>query len=122
MRTSLAVRNLVGPQQRVVDRPHHSGNAVGRIQALVGIHLSAEVGVGGDLPTAQIDGLQAGLRHLHGLVAGERTQCGDVGLRAQQLPELLSSHAGQGVFDVDRAPEPVDIGGCVGAGDAFPAG
>ena len=37
-----------------------------------------QVGVGRDLPAREVDGLQAGLDHLHGLVAGQRAERVDV--------------------------------------------
>ena len=36
-----------------------AGHRVGRVQALVGVGLAGQVGVGGDLPAGQVDGLQA---------------------------------------------------------------
>ncbi len=64
-------------------RLHERGSAVRRVEALVGVHLAGEVGVGRDLPAGQVDRLQAGLDHLHGLVAGERAERGDVVLRVR---------------------------------------
>ena len=62
---------------------------VAGVEALVGVHLPGQVGVGGDLPAAQVDRLQAGRDHLERLVARDRTQRGDVRLGLEQLPELL---------------------------------
>ena len=55
-------------------RRHELRRGVGRIEALVGIHRAGGVGVGGDLPAGEVDRLQAGPHHLHGLVAGHRAQ------------------------------------------------
>ena len=62
-----AVRDLVGPLQGVVDPPHQRRHAVDGIETLIGIRLLRAVHVAGHLPTADINGLQSGLHHLHGL-------------------------------------------------------
>ncbi len=59
--------------------------AVRRIEALVGIRMAGEVGVGGDLPAGEVDRLQTRLHHLHGLRARERAERGDVLLGMQEL-------------------------------------
>ena len=61
---ALGPLDLVGPPQGVVDAPDDGGDAVGGVQALVGVHLLGQVGVGGHLPAREVDGLQAGLDHL----------------------------------------------------------
>ena len=50
--------DLIGARQRRVDGAHHGRNAVGRIQALIGIHLSGEISVGSDLPSRNVNGLR----------------------------------------------------------------
>ena len=70
--------DLVGAHQRGVDLLDDVGNAVDRVKALVGVHLAGRIGVGGDLPAAEVDGLEARARHLHRLVAGEGAERGDV--------------------------------------------
>ena len=117
---SLAVLDLIRPAERVVDPSHDVRNAVGRIQALIGIHLAGVVGVGSHLPAAEIDGLEPRLGHLHGLVAGQRPQGIDVGLGLQQPPEFLGAATGQRVLDVQTAPQPLDIEGSVVAANAVP--
>src|SRR5208283_2783545 len=92
-----------------------------RVQALVRIHLARVVGVGGDLPAAEVNGLQTGLHLLHGLVAGERSESGYVGFVMQQPPEPLGAETSQRVLDLDRATELGDVLGSVGALDAVPA-
>ena len=106
---SVEVVDLVGAHQGVVDAANDIGNAVGRVQALIGIHLARVVGVGGDLPTAEVDGLQAGLHLLHRLVAGERAESGHVRFVMQQPPEPLRAQASQSVLDLDRAAQLGDI-------------
>ncbi len=114
--------DLIGPQQSVVDPPHQRRGAVGRIQALIGVGLQRQVGVPGHLPAAQVDGLQAGLHHLHGLVAGHGAEGVDVRLGRKQLPELLRAVGGQRVVDQEGSAQPYDVLGRVVALDAFPAG
>ena len=48
--------NLVGALQSLVDAAYHVRHAVGRVEALVRIHLSAEIRVGGHLPATEING------------------------------------------------------------------
>jgi hypothetical protein len=87
--------NLVGSQQRVIDGPDQGGNTVGGIETLVRIHLPAKIGVGGNLPAAQVDGFQSRSRHFDRLIAGERAESGDVAILLEQAPKLLSARAGQ---------------------------
>jgi hypothetical protein len=49
-RLALGVLDLIGALQRLVDALHHARHAVGRVQALVGVHLAREVRVGRHLP------------------------------------------------------------------------
>ena len=98
--------DLVGAEQGVVQAPHERRAAVGRVEALVGIGLPGEVGVGGDLPAAQVDRLQAGLDHLHGLAAGERAERGHVVLGRGAAPRAARAEPGQRVLDLDRAAQP----------------
>ncbi len=69
-----ALRDLVGPLQGVVDPPHKIGHAIDRVQALIGIGLARGVHVSGHLPAADVDGLEPGLDHLHGLGTALRPQ------------------------------------------------
>ena len=70
--------DLIRALQGFVDAPDHSGNTVGRIQALIRVHLAGLVGVRRHLPTRQVDGLDTGLGLLHGLPAGQRDRRGAV--------------------------------------------
>jgi hypothetical protein len=45
---------------------------------LIGIHLAGKVGVGRNLPAAEIDCLEAGADLLNGLIAGKSAKGGDV--------------------------------------------
>src|SRR5713101_9056701 len=58
------VLNLVGSLEGLVDPLHKLGNAVGRVEALVGISVAGKVGISRDLPAAHVDGLEPRLDHL----------------------------------------------------------
>ena len=112
--------DLVGPEQSVVEAAHQSRPAVGGIQALIGICVAAEIGVGGDLPAGQVDRLQARLDHLHGLAAGQRAERRHVLLGVEQHPEPLRAEPGERVLDLDRAAQAEHV--LIRVGDArFPS-
>jgi hypothetical protein len=119
---AFAPLDLVGALEGGVDLLHDLGHRVHRVQALVGVHLAVAVGVAGHLPAAQVDGLQAGLDLLHGLVAGQRAEAVDEGLGVDQVPQLLGAALGQRVLDGQAAAQAHHVGGGVAALDAFPAG
>ncbi|MNE83334.1 hypothetical protein D3C80_1801430 [compost metagenome] len=110
--------DLVGALQGAVDAAAQLRRGVGRIQRLVGIHGPGGVGVGGDLPARQIDGLQTGADHLHRLVAGDGAQGVDEGLVVQQLPQTIGAALGQGVGDRHRAAQAQNVVRRIGAFDA----
>ena len=85
--------DLVGAEERAVEALHERRGAVRRVEALVGVRVTGEVRVGRDLPAREVDRLQAGLDHLHGLRAGHRAERGDVVLGVQELPEPLRARA-----------------------------
>ena len=116
---ALAVLDLIGALERRVDSTHDGGHAVRGIERLVRVHLPGEVRVGGDLPAREVDGLQPGAHHLHGLVARERAERGDERLRVEQLPEAVGAERRERVLDVYRAAQPFDV--CLGVrtNDAF---
>lgn len=70
--------DLIGAAQGVVDALDDRGDAVGGVETLVGVHLSGEIGVCGDLPAAEVDGLQSGFDLLDRLVAGEGPEGVDI--------------------------------------------
>ena len=117
----LVPRHLVGAEQRVVDALDDDGDGVGGVEALVGIHVAGQVGVGGDLPAGEVDRLEAGLDLLHGLAAGHGAEGVDVVFLVHQLPQALGAERGERVLDLDGAAEVDDVGGGVVAADAFPA-
>ena len=114
--------DLVGAQQTIVDALGHRGDRVGRVEGLVRVHLSGEIGIACDLPTRQIDGVEPGFDLLHRLVAGESAQGIDERLLMEILPQFAGGQRGDRVFDVDRASQPHDILGGVGTCDIPPAG
>ena len=103
---ALGPLDLVSAGERVVDAADHLRDRVGRIERLVGVHLARTVGVARHLPARQVDGLQAGLDLLHGLVAGQRAQGVDEGLFVEQLPELFGPTGGQRVLGLQRTAQP----------------
>ena len=113
--------DLVGALQRAVDALAQLGRGVGRIERLVGIHRRRRVGVGRDLPAREIDRLEAGPHHLHGLVAAERAERVDEVLLVDQLPQPVGAHFGERVPDLDRAAQPLDVGRRIGPLDIVEA-
>ena len=71
--------------------------------------MARDVGVGGDLPAGEVDGLEAALHHLHGLVACECAQGVDVVALVEQSPELVGAALSEGVADSDAARELLDV-------------
>jgi hypothetical protein len=93
------VRDLVGALQGLVDAAHQHRHAVHRVEALVGIGFGRGVVVARHLPAAHVDRLEAGLHHLHCLVAGDGAQRAHERIRVQQLPQAVGAHARNGVLD-----------------------
>lgn len=118
---ALDLGDLVGALQCVVDPADHLRHRVGGIQALVGVGVPGQVGIAGDLPARQVDGLQAGAHLLDGHVAGQRAQRVDPLEVVQLLPQHLRTAAGQRVLLDHAALEGDDVLGGVGAGDVLPA-
>ena len=102
-------------------RAHHRGHAVGGVKALVRVHFTGKVRVGGHLPSAQIDRFQPGLDLLNGLIAGEGSQGRHVRFLVQQFPKPVSTHAGEGVFDSERTAQAGYVLGGVRPFDALPS-
>ncbi len=101
--------DLVGAEKRAVDPLHERRRAVRRVQALVGVRVPGEVRVGRHLPAGEVDRLQAGLDHLHGLRAGQRAERGDVVLGVEELPEPLGPEPRERVLDVEAAADALDV-------------
>ena len=113
--------DLVGALQRAVDALAQLGRRVGRIERLVGIHRRRRVGICRDLPARQVDRLEAGAHHLHGLVAAERAERVDEILLVDQLPQPVGAHLGQRMPDLHRAAQPLDVGRRIGPLDTVEA-
>src|SRR5262249_6247862 len=92
-----------------------------RVQALVGVGVAGQVRVARDLPTRQVDGLQAGTHLLHCHVAGQRAERVDELQVVQLFPQHLRATVGQGVLLDHAALQGDDVPGGVGAGDTLPA-
>src|SRR6516165_9016964 len=118
---ALDLGDLVGALQRVVDPANHLRHRVGRVQALVGVGVAGEVGVTGDLPARQVDGLEARAHLLDGLVAGQGAERVDPLQVVQLFPQHLRAAAGQGVLLDNTALQGDDVLGGVGTGDVLPA-
>jgi hypothetical protein len=114
--------DLVGALQGVVDPADDLGHRVDRVQALVRVGLAGQVGVRCHLPAGQVDGLQAGLDLLHGLVAGQRAERRHGIFLGQQLAQPLGAAPGQRELFRDRAAQPHDVLSRVGPLGVVPAG
>ena len=103
---ALGMLDLVGALEGAVDPAAQLRAGIGRIERLVGIHGAGGVGVGGDLPARQIDRLQAGADHLHGLVAGDGAERVDRLVVRSAVPTAVGAAAGEAVLDRDRTAQP----------------
>ena len=117
---SLGVLHLIRPLECLVDAANHVRDAVGRIEALVGIGLPREIGVGRDLPAAQVDGLESRADLLHRLVPRESPERVHVVGRPEQVPEAARPAVGQRLHDPDRAAQPLHVLLRIGTRDARP--
>ncbi len=120
-RPALRVLDLVRALERAVDAAHHVRDAVGRVEALVGVGLRGVVRVGRDLPAREVDRVEAGADHLHRLVAGEGAERVHVGPGVEEVPQPQRAAAGERVLDAHGAAEPLHVLGRVGPGDPAPA-
>ena len=113
-RAALAMLDLVGALEGAVDPAAQLGPGIGGVERLVGIHGAGRVGVGGDLPAREIDGLEAGADHLHRLVAGHGAERVDIILALEQLPQPVGAAAGEAVLDRQRSAQPFHILDAIG--------
>ena len=65
--------NFICATEGVVDALNHGWNGVHRVQGLVRVHGGVGVVIRSDLPTRQVNGLNARFDLLHGLTTGQRT-------------------------------------------------
>lgn len=100
---TLGLGDLVGAQQCVVDATDDGRNRVGRVEALVRVRVAREVRIAGNLPTGEVDGLQAGANLLHSHVAGKCTEGVDVVLVVHEIPQDLGSATSEGLLLDDGA-------------------
>ncbi|MNX81846.1 hypothetical protein D3C86_1135490 [compost metagenome] len=122
-RKALALRrlDLVGALQGAVDALCKLRRRIGGIKRLVRIHGRRRIGIRRNLPAREIDRLQPGANHLHGLVAGKRAERIDEIFLVDQLPQPVRAHFGQRMADFDGAAQPLHIRGGVSALDAVEA-
>ena len=114
------VVDFVGAPQRILNAADQVGHAIGRVQALVGIHSQRAVRVGRDLPAADVDRLETGADFLHRLVPRDGRQRRHIRFLAHQFPESRGTVTCQRVLHRERTAQTVDIFGRVGAPDALP--
>ncbi len=118
---ALGVMDLVGPHQGIVQPATQVGYGVGRVEALVRIHLPGIVSVGRDLPAAHVDRLQTSRDHLHCLVAAHGSQGVDIAVGIQHFPQAFCAQVGEGVFDSKRAAQAYNVFRSIRALNSFPA-
>ncbi len=87
--------DLVSPGESVVDATHDGRHRIRGVERLIGIHLSGQIGIPGNLPTGEVDCLKPGLDLLHGLIAGQCAERIDKGVASQRLPEFFGTPAGE---------------------------
>ena len=97
----LRMMNLVRACQGLINASHYVGNTIGGIETLVGIHLARVVGIGRDLPAADVNRRQSGSHLLDRLVARHRAQRRNVRLGVQEAPQPFRAQPRQGVLEVD---------------------
>ncbi len=109
--------DLVGALQRAVDALGEFRGSIGGVKRLVGIHGGRRVGIGRDLPARQVDRLQAGAHHLHGLIARQRAERVHEVLLVDELPQAVRAVLGQAVADLNRTAQALHILGRIWAFD-----
>src|SRR5579875_541060 len=118
---ALGMLDLVGPLQRLVDALYYVWHTIRRIEALVGVHLPGQVRIRRYLPATEIDGFEARLHLLHGLVACQSTERRHVRLAMEQIPETLGPQARQCVFNLNRTAQTQHILSAIRTFDPLPA-
>ena len=115
--------DLVCTAQSVVDATDNVRYGVSRVQGLVRVGVAGEVSVTSDLPTGEVDGLQACADLLNSLVTGEGAESVDVGAVAlgDAVPEDLCAAACEGLLLDNGALQNLYLLCGVVAGNALPA-
>ena len=80
------------------------------------------IGVTGNLPAAQVEGLQTGIDHLDSLSAGHGAKGSNAVLGQKKVPQTLGSRFSQRVLYFDAAPQFCYVGGSVVPLDPLPSG
>jgi hypothetical protein len=86
---AFGMMDLVRAEEGLVQAAHKIRVAIGGIQTLVRIHLRGVVGIGGNLPAADLNHLQTRGDLLYGLVPRHRAQRGFVFHSASRFSSLL---------------------------------
>ena len=115
---ALRVLDLVGARQGAIDAAAELRTRVSGVEALIGIDRSGRVAVGRNLPAGEVDRLQPGADHLHGLVAGHGAERRDVGLGLEKLPQTVGAALRERVTDGNGAAQALDFFGAIGPLDA----
>ena len=85
--------------------------------AFVRVHRARGVGVSGDLPAREIDGLQSGADHLHRLIAGNCAERVHIRFGVEKMPKALRRDLGERVSDGHRTAQLHDVGNGIGSLD-----
>ncbi len=113
--------DLVGALQGAIDAARQFRAGIGRIERLVGIHGAGDIGVGRHLPARQIDRLQPGAHHLHGLVARHGAEAVDEIVFVKQPPQPVGAVFGKRVAERQRAAQPRHVVTRIGPLDTLKA-
>ena len=116
-RAAFRMLDLVGALERPVDAARELRPGIGGIKGLVGVHGARDVRIGGNLPSREIDRLEPGPDHLHGLVPGDGSERVDVGTVLQEVPKPVGAPFGERIGDRHGAAQPGHIGGRIGTDD-----
>ena len=101
--------DLVGTTKGVVEALHDGRHRVDRVEALVRVHLTSQVGVAGHLPTGEVQRREATLDVLDGLATGHRSEGVHVVRLVHLAPEHLGAMAGDRALREERASQPDDV-------------
>jgi hypothetical protein len=65
------------------------------------------------LPAREVDGLKAGLDHLHRLIARHCAQRSDIGLGLKKVPKPIGADVGERMVDSKRSAQPQHVVGSI---------
>src|SRR2546427_897233 len=112
---------LILATECVVDPTHDVRDAVGWIQAQIGVHVTRIIPVRRDLPSAQVDRAESGADLLDRLVPGEGPEGLDVVFGPKEFPEPFGPKFRKRVPDPNRASQPFHVRSTIRPQDARPA-